>query len=107
MMDAGSNGMRALSSESQHVWESPSYSTSTAFPSMQATTVADFGIFVAVLSTTISEANKLLSLVPAPPLPNRRLAASIFSNHAISANVTLIAMRPVSSIAPASGGESP
>ena len=60
-MDAGSNGMRALSSEIQHVWESPSYSTSTVFPSMHATAVAGFGIFVAVLSTTISEANKLLS----------------------------------------------
>lgn len=68
MMDAGSNGMRALSSEIQHVWESPSYSTSTAFPSMHATAVACLGIFVAVLSTTISEANKLLSLVPAPPI---------------------------------------
>lgn len=45
---------------------------------MQATAVAGFGIFVAALSTTISEANKLLSLVPALPLPNRRSTAPIF-----------------------------
>lgn len=48
-----------------------------------------------------------LSLVPAPPLPNRRPAASIFSNHAISDNVTLAATNPVSSTAPASGGGFP